>query len=191
MGYDKRIGRDFLNAGVGYGGTCLPKDIAAFIKIAEEIGYDFELLKAIQKINDRQRQQIVSKVKSLLWNLDGKTVGILGLSFKPETDDMREAPSIDIIRRLQEEGVNVKAYDPQAMENARKIIQGVKYCESLYEVAEASDALIILTEWDDFKQMDLIRIKGLLRQPVIIDGRNIFDPLQMKELGFIYKGVGR
>ncbi len=191
MGYDKRIGGDFLNAGIGYGGYCLPKDLAAFIKIAEEVGYDFELLKAIQRINDDQRELIVKKAKSALWNLNNKTIAILGLSFKPDTDDMREAPSIGIVAKLQEEGAKIRAYDPQAMEVAKKILPDITYCETPYQAAEDSDALIIITEWDEFKNLDLLKVKKLLKQPVIIDGRNIFDPSRMRELGFSYHGVGR
>lgn len=191
MGYDRRIGREFLDAGVGYGGYCFPKDLAAFIRIAEEAGYDFELLKAVQKINDAQRELIIKKTRNALWNLNSKTIGVLGLSYKPNTDDMREAPSIDIIRKLQKEGARIKVYDPQAMESAKAILRDVQYCKSLYEVAEDSDALIIITEWDEFKNLDLSKVKGLLKQPVIIDGRNIFDPYEMKKLGFIYQGVGR
>ena len=191
MGYDKRIGRQFLDAGVGYGGYCLPKDLAAFIRIAEEAGYDFELLESVQRINDAQRESIIKKVKNVLWNLDNKTIGVLGLSYKPNTDDMREAPSIEIIKKLQQEGARIKVYDPQAMENAKAILKDVQYCKNPYEVAEGSDALIIITEWDEFKNLDLSKVKRLLRQQVIIDGRNIFDPYEMKKLGFIYQGVGR
>lgn len=191
MGYDKRIGKDFLNAGVGYGGYCLPKDISAFIKMAEEIGYDFELLKAVQRVNDYQRQQIVKKAKDVLWNLQGKTVGILGLSFKPGTDDMRESPSIYIIKELQKQEVLIKAYDPQAMDTAKNFLQGVEYCQDPYEVARGSDALVFVTEWDEFRKLDLTKIKRLLRQPIIIDGRNMFDPLVVKDNGLTYFGVGR
>jgi len=191
MGYDKRIGREFLDAGIGYGGYCLPKDLAAFIKIVEEVGYDFELLKIVQKINDFQKQQIVRKLRGVLWNLSGKTIGILGLSFKPDTDDMRESPSIDIIRQLQQGGAKIKAYDPQATNNAKAILYNVEYCRNPYQVAEESDALIIATEWDEFKNLDLLKVKSLLKQPVIIDGRNIFDPAEMRRLGFIYQGVGQ
>jgi UDPglucose 6-dehydrogenase len=191
MGYDRRIRREFLDAGVGYGGYCLPKDLAAFIRIAEEADYDFELLKAVQKINDARRELIIKKFRNALWNLDGKTIGVLGLSYKPNTDDMREAPSIEIIRRLQQEGAGIKAYDPQAMENAKAILKDVQYCQSPYEVAEGSDALFIITEWDEFKNLDLSKVRKLLKQPVIIDGRNLLDPYEMKRLGFIYQGVGR
>lgn len=191
MGYDRRIGREFLDAGAGYGGYCFPKDLSAFIKVAEEVGYDFELLKVIQRINNFQRQQIVEKAKNALWNLKDKTIGILGLAFKPNTDDMREAPSIDIIRQLQQEGVQIKAYDPQAMKNAGRILHNIEYCPSPYEAAKDSDALIIVTEWEEFKNLDLLRIKQLLKQPVIVDSRNVFDPAKIKASGFSYIGVGR
>ncbi|MFC1870789.1 UDP-glucose dehydrogenase family protein [Chloroflexota bacterium] len=191
IGYDRRIGREFLNAGIGYGGYCFPKDLSAFIKIAEVAGYDFELLKAVEKINNSQRQQIVEKVRSMLGNLEGKNIGILGLAFKPNTDDMREAPSIYIIEKLQEEGSNIRAYDPQATNNAKKCLYNVKYCTDPYGVADQSDTLIIITEWEEFNNLDLKRIKQLLKQPIIIDGRNIFHPAEMKRLGFSYRGVGR
>jgi len=191
MGYDRRIGRDFLDAGIGYGGYCFPKDVAAFASIADELGCDSQLLRAIQQVNDLQPSLLVSKLKRALWNLNGKTIAVLGLSFKPDTDDMREAPSVQVIRRLQEEGVRIKAYDPQAMPNARAILKDIQYCNTPYEAAQGSDALVILTEWAEFKELDLGNIKGILKQPVIVDGRNIFDPLQMKELGFRYQGTGR
>ena len=191
MGYDKRISPAFLNAGIGYGGPCFPKDVAAFIKIAEEAGYDFELLKAVQRANDLQRRHIVKKTRKAVWNLSNKTIGILGLSFKPNTDDVREAPSIDIIRELQQEGASIKAYDPKAIHNIREILPDVEYCDDPYQVAQDSDALLLLTEWDEFRDLDMARIKNLMGQPIIIDGRNIFAPARMKELGFTYYGVGR
>lgn len=191
MGYDKRIGHAFLNAGIGYGGYCLPKDTAAFVKIAEEVGYDFEILQAVRNINDGQRRQLFAKIKKELWNINGKTIGILGLSFKPDTDDMREAPAIDIISKLKEEGAHIKAYDPKAMENAKTVFSDIEYCQNAYEVAKGSDALVIITEWAEFKSLDLQKVKSLMKHPVIIDGRNIYEPAEMKQLGFLYRGVGR
>jgi UDPglucose 6-dehydrogenase len=191
MGFDKRIGKDFLCAGVGYGGYCFPKDISAFIRMAEEVGYDFELLKAVQRVNDHQRQLVVKKAKDALWNLKGKTACILGLSFKPNTDDMRESPSVYVISELQKQGVLIKVYDPQAMEAAKAFLQDVEYCQSPYEAAKGSDVLILLTEWDEFKNLDFTKIKQLLKQPIIIDGRNIFDPATMKKYGLTYSGIGR
>ncbi|MGZ4161551.1 MAG: UDP binding domain-containing protein, partial [Neobacillus sp.] len=155
------------------------------------VGYDFELLKVVHKINENQREQLIVKLKKTLWNLESKTVGILGLSFKPDTDDMRGAPSVEIIRQLKQEGAMVKAYDPQSMENAKTIIPDIEYCRNPYQVAEGSDAVLIITEWDEFRHMDLNRLKSLLRQPIVIDGRNIFQPKQMEKLGFKYQGVGR
>lgn len=191
MGYDGRIGREYLNAGAGYGGYCFPKDVAAFVRVAEEVGYDFELLKVVQEINQFQRQAIVRKARTALGSLRGRAIGVLGLSFKPNTDDMREAPSIDIIGQLQEEGARIRAYDPQAMRNASKILRGVQLCHDPYEAARDSDALVLITEWEEFKTLDLPRIKRLLKQPIVIDGRNVFDPASMKALGFSYIGVGR
>ncbi len=191
MGYDKRIGREFLNAGVGFGGSCFPKDLAAFIYIAKKSGYDFELLKAVQKINEQQKKLLLQKIEESLWVLKNKTIGILGLAFKPETDDLRFAPAIDIIKSLQSEGAKIKAYDPIAMAKARKILTGVKYGRNAYEVARGSDLLVIITDWNEFKELDLGRIKKLLKTPAIVDGRNIYDPAKMKKHGFIYKSIGR
>jgi UDPglucose 6-dehydrogenase len=191
VGLDRRIGMAFLNAGIGYGGFCFPKDLRAFVRIAEELGYDFRLLKEVERINEAQKESFVRKIEGLLWNLRGKTVGMLGLAFKPNTDDMRFAPSIDIIAHLKREGVVVKAYDPQAQERAKQLMPDVTYCQDPYEVAKDSDCLAIVTEWDEFRQLDLKRIKELLKLPIIVDGRNVFDPKQMEELGFIYRGIGR
>jgi UDPglucose 6-dehydrogenase len=191
MGLDKRIGMSFLNAGIGYGGFCFPKDAKAFIRIAEELGYDFRLLKEVERANEDQKERFVKKIEGLLWNLRGKTIGVLGLAFKPNTDDMRFAPSIDIIGRLLKEGARVKAYDPQGQERAKKIMPDVTYCKDPYEVAQDSDCLAIVTEWDEFKQLDLKRIKESLKLPIIVDGRNIFEPEQMEKLGFTYRGIGR
>jgi UDPglucose 6-dehydrogenase len=191
MGLDKRIGKSFLNAGVGYGGFCFPKDIRAFIRIADDLGYDFRLLKEVERVNEEQKERFVKKIEGLLWNLRGKTIGVLGLAFKPNTDDMRLAPSIDIIARLQKEGAKIKAYDPQGQELARAIMPDLTYCNDPYEVAGDSDCLAVITEWDEFKKLDLKRIKELLKLPIIVDGRNIFDPKQMEEMGFIYRSIGR
>ena len=191
IGLDKRIAASFLKAGIGYGGSCFPKDISAFIDIAGELGYDFELLKAVEKINKTQRAKIIRKVRDVVWTLNKKTVGILGLSFKPDTDDMREAPSIYIINELQKEGVNIRAYDPAAMENARTILKGITYCQNPYEAAKGCHAIMVLTEWREFQELDLEKIRKAMRQPVIIDGRNIYDPIEMKKLGFTYVSVGR
>ena len=191
IGSDKRIGNKFLNAGCGYGGFCFPKDVEAFIHIAEKKGYDFQFLKAVKNINEEQKDLMVKKIENALWNLKGKTVGILGLSFKPGTDDLRFAPSIDIISKLRLNGVKMRAFDPQAMPEARKILKDVKFCKDVYEVAKGSDCLAIFTEWNEFKEIDFKRIKRLLKQPVIIDGRNIYDPQKMQKLGFKYISIGR
>jgi len=191
MGLDKRIGNQFLNAGVGYGGSCFPKDVSAFIKIAEELGYDFRLLKEVELINKLQADYFFSKIKETLWILEDKTVGILGLAFKPNTDDMRNAPSIDIISKLLREKAKIKAYDPRAMEKAKSILKDIEYCSDPYRAAEGSEALVILTEWNEFKEMDLEKLKKLLKHPTVIDGRNIYEPAKMKELGFTYHSIGR
>jgi UDPglucose 6-dehydrogenase len=191
IGLDKRIGMAFLNAGIGYGGFCFPKDLRAFIRIAEELGYDFRLLKEVERVNEEQKDRFVRKIEGLLWNLRGKTVGMLGLAFKPDTDDMRFAPSIDIIAHLKREGATVKAYDPQSQERAKQLMPDVTYCKDPYGVAQDADCLAIVTEWDEFRQLDMKRIKDLLKLPIIVDGRNVFDPKKMEELGFIYRGIGR
>ncbi len=193
MGLDKRIGSSFLEAGVGFGGSCFPKDLSAFIKISEKLGLDFSMLKEVQKINENQIKIIIEKVRSAIWNLRGKTIGVLGLAFKPDTDDMRNAPSINIIKQLVDEGANVRAYDTIAQKNAEKILpKEVKYCSSIYESAKGSDALLILTDWQEIKEMDIEKIKKeLVSPPTIVDGRNIFEPGEMKKLGINYTGVGR
>ncbi len=190
MGLDKRIGRSFLKAGIGYGGSCFPKDIAAFIKIAGESGYDFELLRVAEKVNREQREQFLKKIKDSLWTLNNKTIGVLGLAFKPDTDDVREAPSLKIIEQLQAEGAKIKAFDPAAIETTRAVLKDIEYCTDPYEVAAGSDCLLILTEWEQFKNLDLKRIKSLLNNPLILDGRNIYDPRELKNMGFTYIGIG-
>ncbi len=191
MGLDSRIGPSFLNAGLGYGGFCFPKDVDAFIWIAERNGYDFALLKEVQKINKLQRALFVKKVEDVLWILKDKTIGVLGLAFKPNTDDMRFAPAIDIIGALQKEGAKIKAYDPQAMERAKGILHNVEYCGSMYDVAKDADAILLLTEWDEFKKIDMKKVKGLMRQPVVCDGRNLFNPAELRQMGFNYVSIGR
>ncbi len=191
MGLDRRIGRNFLNAGIGFGGFCFPKDLQAFIRISEKLGYDFNLLKAVEDINEEQKKLFVKKIEELVWNISGKTIGILGLAFKPNTDDMRFAPSIDIIKALQKDGAKIKAYDPVSMDRARQVLKNVQFCDNPYDTAQDADCLVIVTEWDEFKKLDLEKIKKLLKVPAIADGRNIFDPVKMKEMGFIYKGIGR
>jgi UDPglucose 6-dehydrogenase len=191
MGLDKRIGLTYLEAGLGWGGSCLPKDVKALEHMATIHGCHPQLLRAVMEINRDQRLRAIQKLREIMGTLRGKTIGILGLAFKPNTDDMREAPSIEIIHLLQSEGAHVKAYDPAAMEKAKRIIQNITFCNSPYEVAEDSDALIIVTEWNEFRQLDMERIKGSMRQPILFDGRNIYNPQRMKSLGFIYRGVGR
>jgi len=191
MGYDKRIEKQFLNAGIGYGGSCFPKDVAAFVRIADKKGYDFRLLREVQAINEYQKQHFIKKIEEALWTLKEKTIGILGLAFKPNTDDMRNAPSIEIINALQKEGAKIKAYDPEATEKAKGIFSNITYCSDPYEIAKDSDALVILTEWNEFKELDLKKIKQLLKHPLILDGRNIYNPKELKKEGFKYISIGR
>lgn len=195
MGMDPRIGDQFLRAGIGYGGSCFPKDIRALAKIGEDLGVSFDLLKEVDKINLRRIDIFVNKVKNALWILKDKVVAVLGLSFKPETDDIREAPSIKIIQRLREEGASLRLYDPKAMENVKQVFPErapeVYHAKSPYDAVEKANALLLITEWDEFKDMDLKRIKGLMANPIFMDGRNVFDPAQMKELGFDYYSIGR
>lgn len=192
MGLDKRIAKSFLSAGIGFGGSCFPKDLAAFVHIAEKLGYDFGILKEVQRVNKHQKESVIKKIEGLLWNLSKKTIGILGLSFKPGTDDLREAPSLEVIDSLLKEGAHIKAYDPVAMEKARRILgKNVIFCKDSYQVARDCDCLLIATEWNEFKELDFKKIKKLMRQPVLIDGRNIYDPKEMKKLGFRYVGIGR
>ncbi|MEK6646386.1 MAG: UDP-glucose/GDP-mannose dehydrogenase family protein [Candidatus Firestonebacteria bacterium] len=191
MGYDKRIGRAFLDAGPGFGGACFPKDVSAFIKIAEKLEYDFSLLKDTAKINLEQRNFIVKKIQDALWIAKGKVIGVLGLSFKPNTDDTRGSPAIEIAKKLFDLGAHIKAYDPKAMEKAKIDAPKFQYCKNPYEVAKDSHALVVLTDWDEFKKLDLKKIKKLLKTPILIDARNIYEPKLMNEIGFIYKSVGR
>lgn len=191
IGLDKRIGSQFLSAGAGYGGSCFPKDVKALIAIAKDNDYSFSLLEDVERINELAKRDVVKKARRILTDCRGKTVGILGLSFKPNTDDMRDAPSIDIIDLLKKDGAKIKAYDPQAMENAKTLIKNVEFCTDIYEVAKGADLLILVTEWNEFKEVDFETIKTNMKSPTIIDGRNIYDPIKMRELGFNYVGVGR
>ncbi len=194
IGLDKRIGLEFLKAGLGYGGSCFPKDVRAFFKIGEEHGLHFGLLKETDKINEQRIERVMEKVKSALWLPKGKVIGILGVAFKPNTDDVREAPSLKIIEALRKEGAILRVHDPKAISNAKRIIEedkNLKYVNSPYEACEGAEALIIVTEWDDYRKLDLKRVKELMKTPIIIDGRNIFNPEEVINLGFEYYCMGR
>ncbi len=191
IGFDKRIGTAFLQPGSGYGGSCFPKDVKALIAIAGGFGYDFKLLKEVEAVNLAAKKAIVEKTEKLVGKLKGKKIGVLGLAFKPNTDDMRFAPSIEIIEWLKEKGAIISAYDPQAMEKAKKIISGIEYAADMYDTVKDADALVVLTEWNEFKEIDLKKIKELMKSPIVIDGRNVYEPEKMKTLGFSYEGVGR
>lgn len=198
VGADRRIGHSFLYPGVGYGGSCLPKDVLAFIAISKHFDYDFQLLRAVDALNEGQIELFVSKVRKALGieedrgrNSQDKKVAVLGLAFKPNTDDMRDAPSIKIINHLLDLGIEVTAYDPQAMDNAKKILPNIKFAKDVYSAIKNQDALLLVTEWPQFSQIDLARAKKLLKQPIIVDGRNLFPKDKVKELGFTYIGIGR
>src|SRR5712672_1886748 len=191
MGMDDRIGRRFLNASLGFGGSCFPKDLSAFIKIAEQVGYDFGLLKEVQKINAEQMNRFVKKIVETLWVLKDKRIGVLGLAFKQNTDDVRMSPAIELCQRLQKEGAKLRVYDPKAMDKAKTILHHVTFVDDMNEVAQDCDALVIATEWDEFKKLDLDRARRALSHPIMFDGRNLFDPAEMERLGFIYKSIGR
>ncbi|MFH1062496.1 MAG: UDP-glucose/GDP-mannose dehydrogenase family protein [Candidatus Omnitrophota bacterium] len=191
MGLDKRIGKSFLKAGIGYGGSCFPKDVQAFIRIAQNLGCNFDILKEVENVNENQRKVVFKKIQQALWILNEKKIGVLGIAFKPNTDDLRSAPAIDIINMLQAEGARVKAYDPKAMEHARELLPNVDFCKNAYDAVKGCDALVIVTEWPEFKDLSLTKIKKLLKHPIVIDARNMFDPKKMKKLGFKYTSVGR
>lgn len=192
IGLDTRIGKDFLNAGIGYGGFCLPKDVSTFIHIAEKLRYKFNLLKAVQKINHEQRRRFVSKIIKECNPILGKKIAVLGLSFKPNTDDIRESPAIDIVRGLLNKGAKITAYDPQAMPHVKRVLKSddIQYVHGPYQAVTRADCLVINTEWNEFKHLNLRRLRKIMKHPVVIDGRNIFDPYMMKKLGFKYIGVG-
>jgi UDPglucose 6-dehydrogenase len=191
MGLDKRIGPKFLHAGAGFGGSCLPKDLVGLNQIAERLGYTFRIGEAVLEVNRQRRETIVIKVKELLGNLKGKTIGVLGLAFKPNTDDTREAPALYIIKRLQSEGARIKAYDPVAMPEARKILKKVAFAKDAYECAEKTDCLILVTEWNEFRELNLEKIKKIMNHPNLVDARNVYDPDQARKLGFAFLGIGR
>jgi UDPglucose 6-dehydrogenase len=191
MGMDERIGRRFLQASLGFGGSCFPKDLSAFIKIAEQVGYDFRLLKEVQHINGAQMDRFVKKIQDTLWVLKDKIIGVLGLAFKQNTDDVRMSPAIDLCHHLQKEGAILRVHDPKAMEKAKAVLKGVTFVEDMNAVAEGCDALVIATEWDEFKKLDLERARKALTHPILFDGRNLFDPAEMERLGYIYKSIGR
>jgi UDPglucose 6-dehydrogenase len=191
MGMDARIGRRFLDASLGFGGSCFPKDLSAFIKISEQLGYDFGLLREVQRINAEQMNRFVKKIVETLWVLKDKTIGVLGLAFKQNTDDVRLSPAIELCQRLQKEGAALRVHDPKAMDKARAVLKDVTYVDDMNAVAEGCDALVIATEWPAFKKLDLERARKALSHPILFDGRNLFDVKEMERLGFIYKSIGR
>ena len=191
MGMDERIGRRFLNPSLGFGGSCFPKDLSAFIKIAEQLGYDFRLLKEVQRINAEQMERFFQKITDTLWVLKDKKIGVLGLAFKQNTDDVRMSPAVELCIRLQKEGAVLRVHDPKAMEKARSVLNDVIYVEDMNAVAEGCDALVVATEWEEFKRLDLERVRRQLSHPILFDGRNLFDQQEMERLGFVYKSIGR
>ncbi len=191
MGLDGRIGRKFLHPGPGYGGSCFPKDTRALLKLAHEKGYQFRILHSVIEANEKQKERMVEKIKEMVGEVRGKTIGVLGLSFKPNTSDIRESSAIAIIQRLLAMGARIKAYDPAAMKESEAVLPEVIYARDAYDVADGADALVLMTEWNQFRRLDLQRIKSLLKTPIFIDLRNVYDPQQMKRLGFHYCGVGR
>ena len=193
IGADSRIGRRFLNPGIGYGGSCFPKDLKAFHVVARECGYDFRMLEEVSRVNEDQLLRFVRKVKSALWTLRGKKLAVLGVAFKGGTDDIRESPALAVLGMLLREGCEVRVFDPAAMERARPLLppQGVVYCESAYDAAQQADALLILTDWKEFATLELERLRGLLAYPIVVDGRNLYDPAAMAAAGFIYYSIGR
>ncbi len=193
IGSDSRIGSKFLNAGIGYGGSCFPKDVQAFHAVAMQCSYDFSLLTEVMRINEEQRRRFLQKVRSALWTLRGKQLGVLGLAFKGDTDDIRESPAIAIIEALLKEGCSVKAFDPAATSRAKEALpqKGMTYAADPYDAAAGSDALLILTEWKEFASLDLAKLHAGLKYPIVIDGRNLYRPEQMAAAGLIYHSIGR
>jgi UDPglucose 6-dehydrogenase len=191
MGLDGRIGRKFLHPGPGYGGSCFPKDTLSLVNFSAEFGVRQHVVSAVVEANARQRERMLAKCEEMTGGVRGKTVAVLGLSFKPNTDDVRLSPAIDVIRLLQQRGARIRSYDPQAMRTAARELEGVEFCRDAYHAAEGADALVLATEWNEFRGLDLSRIKGALRAPVVIDMRNIYERRVMERLGFRYTGVGR
>ena len=191
MGMDARIGRQFLDASLGFGGSCFPKDLSAFIKIAEQVGYNFGLLKEVQRINSEQMERFVKKISDTLWVLKDKRIAVLGLAFKQNTDDVRMSPAIDLCQRLQKEGALLRVHDPKAMDKSGALLNGATFVDDMNEVADGCDALVVATEWEVFKKLDLDRVRKAMTHPILFDGRNLFDPAEMERLGFIYKSIGR
>lgn len=191
MGLDERIGPRFLQAGVGYGGSCFPKDVMALMHTMKDNGLHYEIIKAVDEVNERQKKSILPKLMKHMPNLKDKKIAVWGLAFKPKTDDLREAPSLVIIKQLLDEGAKVRAFDPVAQENAQKIFPKIEFGKNPYDTLKGCDALILVTEWDEFRNLDKQKIKSLLKQPIVIDGRNVYEPKEMAELGFVYEGVGR
>lgn len=191
MGMDVRIGRRFLDASLGFGGSCFPKDLSAFIKISEQLGYEFRLLKEVQRINAVQMDRFFKKVLDTLWVLKEKRIGVLGLAFKQNTDDVRMSPAVEVCQRLQKEGAILRVHDPKAMEKAKPLLPHATFVDDMNEVAEGCDALVVATEWPQFRKLDLERARRVMTHPIMFDGRNLFDPEEMERLGFIYKSIGR
>ncbi|MGH7441640.1 MAG: UDP-glucose dehydrogenase family protein [bacterium] len=191
MGLDKRIGAAFLNAGAGYGGSCFPKDVSALVQIAEKEGYEFRILKSVMAVNENQKRGMLARIKRLMGTFEGKTVAVLGLAFKANTDDMRDAVSLDVISGLLEKGARVRAYDPAAAGHARSLMPQAKFCNDAMDAARGAHCLVVLTEWDEFRELNLAAVKKVMKTPLLVDGRNLYDPDKMKKLGFSYQSVGR
>jgi UDPglucose 6-dehydrogenase len=191
MGLDRRIGKLFLNAGAGFGGSCFPKDVSALVSIARKEDYEPMILNAVMETNKLQRKHIMNKIKEMLGTIEGRQIGILGIAFKPNTDDIREAVAVDVIDALLEKGCRIKAFDPVAMPNAKKRLKGVNFVKNAYEAADGVECLVVLTEWNEFRELDMSRIQGLMKKSAVVDGRNIYDPAKLKKMGFKYTGIGR
>jgi len=191
IGMDARIGRRFLDAGLGFGGSCFPKDLSAFIKISEQLGYDFRLLKEVQRINAEQMERFLKKMADTLWVLKEKKIGVLGLAFKQNTDDVRSSPAIELCQRLLKEGAVLRVYDPKAMEKAKAVLKEATFVADMNAVADGCDALVVATEWPEFKKLDLESARNVMTHPIMFDGRNLFDGREMERHGWIYKSVGR